>query len=459
MPASTTPSPPGQGPADLVARVNRRLAEGQVQEAYADVLLAFRQQPAPVLADLLVNAATVGERWEEALTVLADLGSLFQPHHLARCEGVLALGAGYLDQAQRCAERLMSLPDRPDTGMALMVAIAGRQADPAAQLHWMRQRERGLTQIPLSLLPPRWEIQCLLGQHEQVLAEITRLVRAVPAGQVAVHHLLKLQQAMALHGGLRFAESTAIALSLASHLTAHQAPVGDKAMTARINTRRRQSRILAVIERLVLTRGLPVVIHAGTLLGLARDGDLLPGDQDIDLAVMPPATSAQVAETLVSTGDFRPQPHGVDSGGFRALVHQPTGLTVDITEYGREGERFVSRWRHPSGVILREATVPAFTSRLVDVPALGRRLPQPDDPAALLSATYGDWRTPDPCFDTLVAAPNLRGFTAYLGSVAAIRLADNLMAGRTDMARHLAQRLAAHGLARDIAARLTGDGT
>lgn len=451
--------PSDQAPADLVARVNRRLAAGQACEAYADVLEALRQQPAtPVLAGLLVNAATIGERWEEALTVLDDMGNRFEPSCLARCEGVLALGAGHLDQARRCAEQLMARPDSQDTGMALMVAIAGRQADSAAQLHWMRRREQGREQIPLALLPPRWEIQGRLGLHEQVLAEIAHLTQAVPAGNLAAHHLLQLHRAIALHGGLRFTDSTAIALSVAARLTAQRGPADGKAMTARIITRRRQCRVLAVIERLVLTRGLPVVIHAGTLLGLFRDGDLLPGDQDIDLAVLPPATSAQVAEILVATGDFRPQPHGVDSGSFRAVVHQPTGLTVDITEYVREGGRFVSRWQHPSGVVLREAAVPAFTPRLVDLPAVGRRLPQPDDPAALLSATYGDWRTPNACFDTMVAAPNLLGFTAFLGSVAAIRLVDYLMAGQRDMARHLAARLAAHGLGRDIAAHLTETG-
>ncbi|KPF85125.1 hypothetical protein IP70_13070 [alpha proteobacterium AAP38] len=90
----------------------------------------------------------------------------------------------------------------------------------------------------------------------------------------------------------------------------------------------------------------------------------------------------------------------------------------------------------------------------MDVPGIGRRLPVPDDPAALLAATYGDWRTPDGGFDTMVAAPNLTGYTDFLASVTAIRLVDYLLAGRIAAARRLGQLLADANIDKELVSLL-----
>jgi hypothetical protein len=440
-----------------IARIHDRLSRGEHAAAYADVLQLLRDRPVQAnLADLLVNVALVSERYDEALRVLRSVREHVHPLLFTRCEAALCLLAGDLETARAGAQALMHRADGADAGLSLLAAVAQREGDPEAQLRWMLQRERRLAQVPVAILFERWRVQSLLGQQEQILAQTTHLLSVLPATHAPARKIVLLQQAMALHDQLQFADSTASALALARQL-ATERPAGPQNMpvTARISTHRRQSLILADIERLVLTTGLPVVIHAGTLLGLVRNGDLLPGDLDVDVAVVPPATSAQVAQALIATGAFKAQSHSVDSGSFRALLHLPTGLTVDVSEYTHEGAWFITRWRHPSGVVLREAAVPAFAPVLVDHPAIGRRLPQPDDPAPLLAATYGDWRTPNSAFDTMVSAPNLLGFTDFLRSVAAIRLADTLLAGDMAMARHLAGRLADHGSAGDIVALLS----
>lgn len=426
-----------------IETIHQRLRRGDYYGAYADTLLYLRKQPGPAAFGTLVDVAIVSERCDEALLVLQVQRLRLSPLEYLQHSGTLSLFAGDLPQAQAQGEALLALPDGADVGLALLAAVAHRHDDHEARLHLMRQREQRLQQVPLSLLTQRWEVQALLGQQEQIRAEADQVLRSLPSANVDIRATVQLHQAMTLHDQLRFSDSVASALrlarSLAQHVRAYPTP---QPPAAKIRTRRRQLQILAEIERLVLTEDLPVVLHAGTLLGLTRDGDLLPGDMDLDLATIAPATSAGVVAALVGTGRFKQQRHRVDTGTFRALVHQPTGLTVDITEYQRDGNRFVSRWCHPSGQVLRESTVPAFTPMLVDMPGLGRRLPMPDDPGAVLTATYGDWRTPDGDFDTMVAAPNLTGYTDFLASVTAIRLVDCLLAGRIVAARRLGQLLA-----------------
>lgn len=426
-----------------IESIHQRLGGGDYYGAYADALLHLRNEPGQAAVSTLVDVAILSERCDEALLVLQAQQSRLPPLVYHQHLGTLSLFAGDLQQAHTQGEVLMALASGADAGLALLTAAADRQVDHVARLHWMHQREQRLQRVPLSLLTQRWEVQSLLGQQGQIMAEADRVLRSLPSANVDIRATVQLHQAMALHDQLRFSDSVVSALrlarSLAQHVRAYPTP---QPTTAKIRTRRRQLQILAEIERLVLTEDLPVVLHAGTLLGLTRDADLLPGDMDLDLATIPPAPSAGVVAALVATGRFKEQRHRVDTGTFRAVVHQPTGLTVDITEYHRDGNRFVSRWCHPSGPLLRESTVPAFTPVLVDVPGLERRLPMPDGPAALLTATYGDWQTPDGGFDTMVAAPNLTGYTDFLASVTAIRLVDNLLAGRIVAARRLGQLLA-----------------
>jgi hypothetical protein len=320
----------------------------------------------------------------------------------------------------------------------MRVAIAEREEDLEALLERMLERERRIVDFPFAWLPARWEVQGRLGQHDDVLREAARFEQSIPAHFPAERRIVRLQRAMANHNALRFGESEALALGVVEGLIETGPRQSSPAPSARLGTRRRQAIVIGEIERLVLTQALPVVVHAGTLLSLVREGGFFPCDQDIDLAALPPATSGEVAQALTATGVFRNRRPALDTGSFRTLVHIRTGLAVDVTEYRRDGGHFISTWRHPSGVVLRQAAVPAFAARLVDHAGVGRRLPLPEFPEEQLRATYGEWKTPDAGFDTLVSAPNILEFTGFLRSVAAIRLADAMLSGRTGLTRHLA---------------------
>jgi hypothetical protein len=425
-----------------VERANALLEGGSHAAAYGEALALLARQPENrSVVEAFVRAAACAERQDEGAEVLRGLRPRIDPVGYACALASMSLLAGDLDTARGCAEGLSIMPEAVRAYLNMRVAIAEREEDLETLLEWMLERERRIADFPFPWLPARWEVQGRLGRHDDVRQETARFEQSIPAHFPTERRIVRLQRAMANHNALRFGESEALALGVAEGLLEPGPGQSSPAPSARLGTRRRQGIVIGEIERLVLTQALPVAVHAGTLLSLVREGGFFPCDQDIDLAALPPATSAEVAQALTATGAFRIRRTALDTGSFRTLVHIRTGLAVDVTEYRREGGHFISTWRHPSGVVLRQAAVPAFSARLADHVGVGRRLPLPEFPEEQLRATYGDWETPNADFDTLVSAPNIVEFTGFLRSVAAIRLADAMLSGRAGLARHLARTL------------------
>lgn len=434
-----------------IERANALLESGSPAAAYGEALALLAWHPGNrSVVDVFVRAAACAERQDEGRAILRGLRPRIDPVGYACALASLSLLAGDLDTARGCADGLSTVPEATGAYLNMRVAIAEREEDLEALLELMLERERRIVDFPFAWLPARWEVQGRLGRHDDVLRDAARFEQSILAQFPTERRIVRLQRAMANHNALRFGESEALALGVAEGLLEAGPGPSSPAPSARLGTRRRQGIVIGEIERLVLTQALPVAVHAGTLLSLVREGGFFPCDQDIDLAALPPATSAEVAQALTATGAFRIRRPALDTGSFRTLVHIRTGLAVDVTEYRREGGRFISTWRHPSGVVLRQAAVPAFSARLADHAGVGRRLPLPEFPEEQLRATYGDWETPNADFDTLVSAPNIVEFTSFLRSVAAIRLADAMLSGRAGLARHLALTL----LQRDVSPNL-----
>lgn len=433
-----------------VESIRARLEDGAHALAYADALFLLGRAPeTPAALDVFIQAAACCERQEEARDVLRRIRHLINVIGYAVAQAHLSLLAGDAAAARAHAESIAFHPDAATAHLGLMIAIAEREDDPQTALRWMRERERRVANIPFAWVPARWEVQGKLGRHDDVIREASKLEQTIPGEFAAERRIVRFHRAMALHNALRFAESAAAALDLADELV-KAGPLPAAPRLARMGTRRRQNIVAAEIEKLALLQGLPMAAHAGTLLALVRNGDFFPHDQDFDLAAIPPATSATVADALIATGAFHRRPQMLDTGSFLSLGHNATGLAVDVTEYRQEGDFFVSTWRHPSGVILRRAATPTFAVRMVDLPGVGRRLPLPDSPEKQLRATYGDWETPVGDFDTLVEAPNILEFTDFLRSTAAIRLADGMLSGRPGQIRRTARRLLAANVASEL---------
>ncbi|MBP0049726.1 tetratricopeptide repeat protein [Marinobacterium sp. AK62] len=151
---------------------------------------------------------------------------------------------------------------------------------------------------------------------------------------------------------------------------------------------------------------------AGTLLGLVREGGLLPHDKDLDFGLPWPEMDAAVAYLSQNGWQERPNPmHFINP---RSLVHSRTGLILDLCGIAVEspGKGLIGGlWRKD---------IPAAWQRIVEYPEPLELIRQAGpkgmywslkEPKPWLEALYGDWKTPDPDFDTLVAAKNLRNFS------------------------------------------------
>lgn len=176
---------------------------------------------------------------------------------------------------------------------------------------------------------------------------------------------------------------------------------------------------------------------AGTLLGLERDGRLLPGDKDADFGVWLDdyslALRALQAMGLQRAGNVPP------FGNMACLVEPQSGLSVDLFGIRREPEhrRLVGGvWlygRPPSHQ--RISHYPWF--ELVARPGPAGPVWWPGDADALLTAQYGDWRTPRPEWDSVVSSRALQDINLHWRCFALKNLAERWLTGDAARTRRL----------------------
>ncbi|MCU7840363.1 MAG: LicD family protein [Candidatus Thiodiazotropha sp. (ex Troendleina suluensis)] len=156
--------------------------------------------------------------------------------------------------------------------------------------------------------------------------------------------------------------------------------------------------------------GLPYSVDAGTLLGLVRDGDLIPWDNDLD--IMLPVEAIPQLHALYDrikgkgwrvshtyTMPFACEAWQEDNPRVikirsQTLLHIGAGSTLlDITIIYRHDDHY---WWEMSNRICR---IPAeFLDRHQTIAYAGRQMRVPYDYERYLQHTYGDWRTPQQAF-------------------------------------------------------------
>ena len=171
--------------------------------------------------------------------------------------------------------------------------------------------------------------------------------------------------------------------------------------------------------------GVHAFATAGTLLGLQREGHLLPFDKDIDFGL--PFTEHDAAAACLLKHGWQESTQNYGLINPRAYQHLARGLSLDLFGYVVEAETGITL----GGLWLKNA--PPGCSRLTENPTIHlETVPGPQgqvwalaDPHGWLATIYGDWRTPDPDYDTVIAAKNLRGFALLTQCYAFSRIFEN----------------------------------
>ncbi|WP_394192662.1 tetratricopeptide repeat protein [Pseudoalteromonas atlantica] len=149
---------------------------------------------------------------------------------------------------------------------------------------------------------------------------------------------------------------------------------------------------------------------AGSLLGIVREGTILPFDKDIDIGV--DWGQMEQAIALLQRHGWHEHMRSYDLINPRSFAH-PDGVTLDLCGFGVDSasqKAICGLWM--SGI-------PFGWNRITEYPAINlvdRTTPfgkvwHLAQPELTLNALYGDWQTPDPLFDTILCAKNIRSFS------------------------------------------------
>lgn len=143
--------------------------------------------------------------------------------------------------------------------------------------------------------------------------------------------------------------------------------------------------------------------YAGTLLGLERDGRLLANDKDADLGVW--LEDFALAGRVLQQLGLRKATDVPPFANMATCVDARSGYSVDLFGLRRnpvDGRTEGGTWLYGRPAShQRVLLLPWF--ELVERPSPAGPVWWPQAPERLLEACYGDWRTPQPEWDSLVS--------------------------------------------------------
>ena len=176
-------------------------------------------------------------------------------------------------------------------------------------------------------------------------------------------------------------------------------------------------------------QNVPAFPFAGTLLGLVRNGRLLDFDKDLDIAVWMEFWHT-CCSALEQAGWIK-VPMRIQYANYQDYVHPELGITLDVCGLQKHQATNTitggfSLPNHPPEY-QRVSVFPPFD--LIQQATDYGNAWFPQQPGKILTAFYGDWRTPNPNWDTVVSARNLQKFSLLIRCYAYHRMAQYWLTG------------------------------
>jgi lipopolysaccharide cholinephosphotransferase len=134
-------------------------------------------------------------------------------------------------------------------------------------------------------------------------------------------------------------------------------------------------------------RGLGYLLFDGALLGIAREGNFIPWDDDVDIAILAEEAPGRIFKVL----------DDLESAGFSLKLFRLGYWRIDLS---KRDCKYTLQFYYLEGEMRRAGVIQhprRFFDETASIEFRGRSYPRPADLEGYFARQYGpDWRTPKP---------------------------------------------------------------
>jgi len=188
---------------------------------------------------------------------------------------------------------------------------------------------------------------------------------------------------------------------------------------------------------------------AGTLLGWQRENAILPFDKDLDIAVMPDTDIAMVKVLLEKNPRYEFSSSLPAFTSYLSIIDKQTLYTIDILKFWKNKGFYEYGWLLPKPYKHESRILKFSPFNLIKDEWDGVAMYIPDNADLFLRELYGDWRTPDENYFSILCN-NLTKITRLTDSSSYGHIVRNLREGNYKKVDLIIQRLQALGNADEI---------